>query len=240
MFNSVQKYGILEQVTLWKGLLSYYRLDETSGTVVYDAIGNVNGTVNNATINQTGVKNKAVLLDDDDENINLGNNYMFAYNAPFSFSLWHKRSVGIETGGIFFGKFKSTTPESELGYQSHMNGNGTVWMLLKNGASYIRMGTPPIITITGVWHHLVFTYNGNVNASGFEIYFDGVKQTHDANNNVGTLTTIANTTNFYIGNRNMGADLSAGGYIDEFAIWNRALREDEAKALYSQGNGKFY
>lgn len=237
MFNGVQKYGILEQVRLWKGLLSYYRLDETSGTVVYDAIGNVNGTVNNATINQTGINNKAVLFDANNENINLGNNYMFAYNAPFSFCLWFKRSVGIETGGIFFGKYNPTT---NLGYQSYMNGNGTVWTLLRGGASYIRMGTPPLITITGVWHHLVFTYNGNVNASGFEIYFDGVKQTHEDNKNVGTLTTIANTTNFYIGNRNMGEDLSAGGYIDEFAIWNRALREDEAKALYSQGNGKFY
>lgn len=237
MFNGVQKYGILEQVRLWKGLLSYYRLDETSGTVVYDAIGNVNGTVNNATINQTGVKNKAVLLDANNENINLGNNYMFAYNAPFSFSLWHKRSVGIETGGYFFGKYDGTT---NLGYHGYMNGNGTVWMLLRNGASYIRMSTPPIITITGVWHHLVYTYNGNVNASGFEIYFDGVKQTHEANNNVGTLTTIANTTNLYIGNSITGGNLSAGGYIDEFAIWNRALREDEAKALYSQGNGKFY
>jgi hypothetical protein len=222
----------------WSGLAAYYRLDETSGSIAYDSICVVNGIITNATINQTGKNNKCVLLNANNENISLGNNFMYSYKTPFSFSLWIKKTVAISTGTILFGKYDN---KNNRGYQSYINGGGDVYIILRYGTAYIGMGTPlNSISSTGVWYHIVITYNGSVSSSGFEIYINGIKQAHNTNYDVGTLTTIATTYKFYIGNKHTGAILSAGGYIDEFSIWYKTLNYSEIQSLYNQGNGNFY
>ena len=52
--------------------ISYYYLDEASGTTAYDALGNYNGTNNGATVNQAGKVGKAYSFDGTNDRINLG------------------------------------------------------------------------------------------------------------------------------------------------------------------------
>jgi len=42
--------GFVSATTLTNGLISYYKLDETSGTIVTDSLNNNNSTNNNTTI----------------------------------------------------------------------------------------------------------------------------------------------------------------------------------------------
>lgn len=62
----------------------------------------------------------------------------------------------------------------------------------------------------------------------------------NAANYNGSISSISNSYNFYIGNRYTGGNLSAGGYMDEFAQWNRALTQEEVTAIYNLGTGIYY
>jgi hypothetical protein len=104
--------------------------------------------------------------------------------------------------------------------------------LLNNQLSLYDWGAPAYRN-TGLmpnddrWHHLVVSFKSGI-ANGTEIYLDG---------DLKLTTTITFT------GQNVAAQIGWGnwpgqnftGFIDEVAIWNRALNADEVKELYRRG-----
>lgn len=236
--STVINYGILSGIAPSfpiSGLKHYWALDETAGSTVYDTVGILHGTVNNATINETGKHLKAVLFNANNENINFGNVLDIQTDDAYSFSLWFN-SMSFGDGCMLITKFNTST---NYGYEIWAAGTGRVYVLHGDaGGDYLGMGTPAVLS-TGVWNHVVVTYTGSGLASGFEIYVGGIKQTHYSEW-TGTVGAVTNNMNFYIGNRHTGGSLSANGVMDEVAMYDRAITQAEVTALYNSGNGLFY
>jgi hypothetical protein len=88
----------------------------------------------------------------------------------------------------------------------------------------------------GRWYHLAVTYNGNVGASGREIYIDGVQRSASHSG----LSELLNLTN---GNLDLGrytpsgssSDYAFDGSISNFKLYDTALTAEEVKTLYDMG-----
>ena len=85
---------------------------------------------------------------------------------------------------------------------------------------------------TGSWHHIAVTYNKDDTANDPSMYLNGNKLTIDDDNNpVGTLTDDS-SNDVLIGGRSTDTERIFDGKINEVALWNVALSENEIIQLY--------
>lgn len=82
---------------------------------------------------------------------------------------------------------------------------------------------------TDSWYHMVMTYDGN----SFKGYLNGVSDIDSAIND----TIIASANNLWISGEQVYSNYWSG-QIDDVRIYNRALSEDEIKALYGHYSEK--
>jgi len=219
---TIEGFEVLEWASyLVTDLVSYYKLDETSGTTADDAHGSNDGSFSTGvTVNQTGIIEKAYSFD--------GTNYLTLANDPldfapqtdaFSISAWVKTT---DTYGVIVGKDGGGTLTNQV--QLAMWGGGILWSV---------GGTRNVIsTASGVndnkWHHIVGTSDG----SSYTLYIDNVSI---GSNTPGTSTTSAVSS---IGSRPNGWGTS--GIIDEVGIWEKELTSTEVSELWNSGDGWAY
>ena len=222
---------------IWANLLSYWRLDETTGTSVEDIKGGKTGTASNLVGWVSGKNNNAASFNATTSKISLANNtiYPFERTDSFSTSCWIKRS-GSKTGEqMIFTKIHEGGIYN--GIQFCFNMNRLMLYLITSYPTMINVNTNNTFTGSTNFYHIVMTYNGSSNASGVKIYVDGVSQ---------TLTVVTNNLNgsilsdgtFTLGNRLSSNGLS--GVLDEFGLWNTVLTQSQVTELYNSGNGLFY
>ena len=140
---------------------------------------------------------------------------------PTTYSFWSKSSTTTENkifghGGLQIGSF-------------WFNSAGNLYPLLFVSAShYARWENNPAQD-DGEWHHWVLYQDVN-NAANCKLYCDGILQTQNLNAS-GTLTTY--TESLTIG----GTQASGGSYfegqIDEFAVFDRELTQEEITRMYN-------
>ena len=83
------------------------------------------------------------------------------------------------------------------------------------------------------WHNIVNIWDGGTDASSFKIYVDGIR-VDDGTTSGGTFTGLANDDSpVTIGS--FSNNNAFNGTIDEVAIWNRTLSEEEIQNLYKRG-----
>jgi parallel beta-helix repeat protein len=201
--------------------VSFWRLDESSGTQALDSTGAHNGTyAGGVSLNQGGVTpdgDAAVLLNGTDGRITTSYN-PFASGSARTFEGWAKRN-------------SSTTNDALLG------GDATVQqprLLILAGGNNVRFtaneaGTPINWTNaspgTGVWFHWVLVYDDSIGTA--TLYVNGQSK--------GT-QTVANAYSGSPGNLELGSNSGTfnpfDGYLDEVAVYNRALSADEVGRLY--------
>lgn len=107
-----------------------------------------------------------------------------------------------------------------------------------------RISRTAPVPSTGVWHHVVATYDGGTASSGLKIYVDGV-QVDTLDDNYGVYAGMTSPpTNYlrlgqFVGSPPMpggtGQHLRFSGSMDDIAIWTRALSAAEALAIYTAG-----
>ena len=85
--------------------------------------------------------------------------------------------------------------------------------------------------VAGQWVHIVGTYAGG-SSGDINIYVNGVK---DNATHTDLPDTTAITTGLTIGADPDGPDEEFNGYVNDVAIWSRALTESEVGALYNNG-----
>ena len=96
----------------------------------------------------------------------------------------------------------------------------------KQNLLYVNTLTQDTIT-DGIWHHLVGVVSGNLQT----FYLDGVLQNSLQNSNVGYGT---NSAPLVIGNDNCCTNNRYfDGVMDDIAIWNHALTQNEITQLYT-------
>jgi len=222
---------------LLTNIVSYWKLDETSGDTLYDIVGNNNCTYQDISLGAIGKINYSPFITDSGAAIIMSSSISSVFQpGVFSISAWVKfdelpsvlgRSQtifsiggsGPLTGIIFtFGNY-GTNRFLFQAYESDTNTNGFYSPTITNINSFI---------------HLCITYEGPGKTS--TLYINGVASASDnitlPLGTLGVTHTLANTSQY-----NYDAIY---GKIDEVGVWNRALTPTDVSLLYNSGYGRTY
>lgn len=217
---------------------SYWRLDESSGTV-YDQ---VTGTANNGTISGTvtrGVAGALASSPDSAITLNGSSGYIYtskSYSNPtkFSLELWFKTSNGYNNGGVLIGFNSSQTGSGSTSYNDRvifMSTGGNLYFGCKTGSStYHEIGTTSPYN-DGNWHHVVAT----LSSSGQYLYVDGTQAAFNS-----SYTSAYSYSGYWrlgydnlSGWSNRPSNYYFGGTIDEAAVYTSALTATQVANHYS-------
>ncbi len=121
-------------------------------------------------------------------------------------------------------------------------GEGSNWRVHRNGsnptmayAGGVGEGPNDGPDISdGLWHHFVGVSDADAASFGTAIYVDGVQTSVNAT----APALAANGKRVFIGENPDALGRFWNGKVDDLALWNRVLKEDEIKALYNGGTGK--
>ncbi len=234
------------------GLQGYWKLDESTGSTLYDSVGVNHLTNSNAIMGSTdSIIGRSVEFDTSTDYIqDTTISGLDATNNAFSISLWAKfnrlaRDAGYNMGLI---RFQSTDgPGGNNNTASlFMSGSGESYNYLAgytvnlDGSTYgVETGSSNITFVTNQWYHIVFTYS-NDSSRGL-IYVNGVNCRGWHNNRIFVNPTLVQPNRYITaGNSYGGARVAIDGKIDEIGYWNRVLTPAEVSLLYNNGNGLAY
>jgi len=160
--------------------------------------------------------------------------YICSGQSAFSYSVWLKFNSFTDQDGFITKRINNNNRMAiKLNFTSPYKG---VLVLIADGsAAYLEWRD--IFTSTGVWYHLAVTYDGSQAAANrVVVYVDGVDVGAPGGANSGTIpATTPNLGNIPI---ELGTDEAVGagrllnGYMDEVAVFNRALTPDQVKLIY--------
>ncbi len=217
------------------GMISYWRLDEGSGTIAYDSVGTNDGSVTNPNWSLYGMVGGCI------QSSPRGSTYARVSNS-LSLNVPGDQ-LTVEAWVYLFGSsylegqgnagYVAAKDISE-GYLSYGLLVGGWWRglfqftveTIENGWRYVDS---TIDFPAGTWFHMVGVYDG----SQLRLYVNGV-----LNNVAAQSGTIASGPGpFWIGKYPglNGYDWAYYGKIDEVAIYNRALSAEEIRQHYENG-----
>lgn len=222
-------------MALTTNLLSYWKLDESSGNAA-DSVGSLTLTNTNTTPFVAGKINNGTDLE-------ATSSQYFVNSDPasmdgmseFSISLW-LNFESLTDDRMPVTKWGATLATDQA--WRLILASSKLTLVVGNGSTTGTI-TPTTTLSTSTWYHFVYTWKGASSAgSRGKVYINGTNVTSSD----GTPSTmLAGTADFIIGNR---TGLPAGGYfdgiVDEVGIWNRELTAGEASQLYNGGQGSQY
>jgi len=212
------------------GIISYWKLDETSGSVYSDYIGTNNATSTSIPTPVAGRVNGAQQFNGTSNRITAPGMpaYDFTTNTSFTFEAWIKHITGFYTGEEIIVERKSSSGALAI----NLKFNSTaVSFSARNTASEIYDVTGTTNLYDNNWHHVVGVRDANTNQ--LKIYVDGVlENTVSATYTAGFASP---TTEINIGWRSSTSAGFFDGIIDEVAIYDAALDAVSISQHYSNG-----
>ena len=211
------------------GLLAHWTFDETSGTVLNDASGNqIHGTVHGYTANATaqwtaGLLGGALALDGKDDYISFPGATKLNNLDPFTWTGWFRLEG---EGGYVLAKRSETSNYWRI-YAGPENVN---WHRRFTGNSHLNLNVN-YGSITGQWHHLALSWNGQPDGDHSIFYLDGQPVTAQPAPATGQPTDDCNNL-FTIGNRPQGNSSFYTGLLDDYRIYSRVLTNAEVQQVY--------
>ena len=210
------------------GMVSYWKLDETSGTTFSDYYnGNpANFTGTGGPLFAPGKVNGALDFNGSDHRLStstIGN----TTNGITIMAWINPDNIGTIDRGIVSKKDAFILEIESTGAK--------VSFTILNGAVY-REFEPDVFPgndlQTGLWTHVAATFDGNTT----KLYINGVA----VGSETSTLSALGNSSEpYYIGwtaQTNFATDRFFDGRIDEVAVFNRALSATEIQQLYNNTN----
>jgi len=235
-----------------EGLEAHYPFDGNAN----DAVGNVDGVVNNATLTTDRFGNPNSAYDFTTNGvrsfIDLGNSFnsiTSGEGSTFSVSLWFKRS-DLNKGMQFLMKHGNAWCNNiEHQFAVGMRSTGEIYFNYYDASAGTASGikanyqeTDSTVTDTA-WHHLVVTYNGvmNIGEQRATLYLDNQLWSSNLTNNGSDVQAIPvlnshlgighslSTTGTACGSNTYGSD----GAMDDFHVYNRVLSICDVDDLYT-------
>lgn len=212
--------------------ISYWKLDETSGTPAIDAVGGNHGTYTGGhTLNQSGIPSTgrpSTLFDGTSGYVALGTPASLNLTAAWTLEAWVYLTSTPNGAGIISEEY----PDSgavlyELGFGIQAGGALLSGGYYTGSAWYTVVGSALSLN---AWHHVACTWNGTT----LRLYADGSQ--------VATSTPaagpVASMNGLYIGRSHRNVDTRfLPGRIDEAAIYSAALSAARITAHYDAGIG---
>ncbi|MFM2157369.1 MAG: hypothetical protein RL516_2118 [Bacteroidota bacterium] len=204
---------------LMNGLVGYWPFCGNAN----DESGNGNnGTVNGATLtaDRNGNANAAYSFDGNGDYIDCGNNSSLNLSNSFTISAWVNGNTFAQEKGIV-SKSQGATPYT---YDLIVSNNGGQKVRFDINQNYLFSNQN---LNTNNWYNIVATYNGSIQS----IYIDGVLS---SSQNVSTiLSSVADHLLLGAHQVSVVPSWSWDGKLDDIAIWNRALTQNEITQLYT-------
>jgi Concanavalin A-like lectin/glucanases superfamily/PEP-CTERM motif len=219
------------------GLVSEWRFGETSGTIAYDNVGGINGTLSGgATFDPgagpgQGIYSGAISLNKtSDSYVNMGNVYPFT-SGDFSIVAWVRLTPGDTNFYQVAGKQYAGLVSGYGLFTSAPYLGGTE---LGKAGFYATDQSPanyPYSTTSindGAWHQLVGVYSAG---GSHQIYVDGTLQGSTSSSPI-----IANTADFLVGGFFTGGANTGvfTGLISDVRVYDNALSSTDVNTIYQQ------
>ena len=225
--------NVTEQPQCPAGMISYWKLDETSGNVYSDFYGTNNATSADTPTPTAGRVNGAQQFNGTSDKIAAPRiaAYDFSASTSFTFEAWIKHPVGSFISQEIILERKTT---SSMYISLKFDGSTLLKFQVRNDASQSYSVTGTFNLYDGNWHHVVGVRDAGLNQ--IRIYVDGVLRNTVAA--VFTAGFTSSTAGIGIGCRNTPFDPYPSyfnGIIDEVAIYGIAL--NAATILKNYNNG---
>jgi hypothetical protein len=219
-------------MALTDNLISYWKLDEASGTRV-DSHGSNDLTDNNTVLAGTGIINNGADFESaNSEYLSIVDNASLSFTGDHSFSFWFKPE---SSGAVFALISKYSQVTGNRSYLLRYLTTPSLSMIINNTGSSNESYTTAVDLGTGAFKHIVWTWDAS--ASQGQFYVEDV----NIGSPTGAKTSIFDgNALFTISRRSDEAIEYADGVMDEVGIWNRVLTSDEVTELYNNGDGRTY
>lgn len=218
--------------TLLNGLVSYWNLNEESGTRA-DSVGSNNLSDNNTVGFTAGVNsNAASFVAASTEWLSVDDNASLSMAGSFTWNMWAK--INGTSARFFIGKDQSGGREIAIG-QGNASGSPAFTMFLFNAAEQFIQ--PILAASADEWH--MFTVRYDVGTGKVTLNVDAAANDPWPLALAGAVADTATPLNF--GRRSfVGSNGYFNGPLDEVGLWSRMLTDPELAELYNAGAGKFY
>ena len=223
-------------MALIDNLISYWKLDETSGTRG-DAHGANNLTDNNTVGYAAGILNNAADFESTNSeylSITDASQSGLDITGDLTMSCWINRES--DASQHVMGKRDGGSGASGRAYVMYLDGNTAtdISVNISSGATDTWKFVSYTFS-TGTWYHVAIVYTASAGSAKF--YVNG-SQTGTTQS--GLPTSIGNNSQpFTIGREAVTGGLF-DGLIDEVGIWSRALSDSEITELYGSGTPPAY
>ena len=234
-----------------EGLVSYWSFEAETieGKTVRDVWGKNDGTLVGDTKRKVGKVGSALEFDGDGDSVDCGNDESLNFDTedPFSICAWVKADeAGLtvlepwqEWGQSVAGKVN----DRWHGYILTITGAGhnnepyTLNAVLSNslGNNDINCSSPDnSMTIATNWTYVCMSYEGTSNVAGIHLSINGEDQRVSTQRD-GLTASISSDARFTIGQvRVPNWPIWFDGLIDEVAVYNRAISEDEISRNFAE------
>jgi hypothetical protein len=189
-------------------------MNESSGTIV-DSSGNGNDGTFNGTYGATGMFNTALEFDGSNDEIVIPDDNTLDFNGEVTASAWIYLN-DLSGWQSFFHKNINTSNQQEVYFEQN---NGRLY-------NYNTISTSSAVLTAGQWHHIAYTASTTTET----LYVDGQSVASESLEFGG----MSNTYDLYIGGSGGGGE-QVDGYMDEAAMWSRALSATEIEDMYRRG-----
>jgi len=204
-------------------MVSYWKFNEGSGNVAYDAVGDNDGTVIGATWTTSGVCGGALYFDGSYDYVIVPDDDTLDITDEITLEAWIKPEVT----NIAYVLIKRSSAAGGVVYTLDIYpGKVRGFVVDPNGGNHGGIGTTTIKV--DEWQHIALTYDGTT----VKIFYNGVKEASSAFS--GTIATSTGSVEIGLYSGGAGPPMFKG-YIDEPAIYDRGLTEGEIKERYEDG-----
>lgn len=171
-------------------------------------------------------------FDGGDDFVDIGNVAAldFAHDDTFSISAWVKPIDLLDS--YIFSK-QTSVGFGPSGYHMRMMGGGAFAGYVADGTDYIVRRDVSAVISTGVWQHLVVTYDGGGVATGITIYYENSSLSGETLQSNPITSGVSNTSSALIGT--LGNLNEFNGNIDEVSVWDKELSSGEVSEIYNSG-----
>lgn len=218
-------------------LISYYKLDESSGLTTADSgSGGNTGNLINMTGNEwtEGVVKNALAFDGINDRVDCGN-AGFCDGWVQTIAFWLKAPLPVGALDCALGRSDEISSQTRGGFQFFLIQTSGITQVNLYDQYGSKNGLNSSVTVCdGTWHHVVFTSeSGFVNT--YKIYIDSVRDL-SASTFGGNLTPpgAGYAANLRLGCRYENAFINfLNGTLDEVRIYDRTLTQDDIDDLYA-------
>jgi hypothetical protein len=216
-------------IPLSNGLVGFWKGNGNND----DSFGTNNGTSYNGATFDTGIIGQAFKYDGVNDYTQFATNQWKLVDS-MTISIWIKFDNSTTTSQIPLSNFERTSGSNRGGFFLINNSANSLSLEIYNGNTRTNAQTAGLSVSSGVWAHLVWTYNWSTTT--VQKFKNGVKGT--------SLTTLTGKMTFNanplaaLGSHlttQLGSSNNFGGQIQYFRIYNRVLTDAEVTELYNSG-----